>query len=106
MRSLAFAVTALVAYRLYKRSEPDLLVRGARELLAKKDYAGAILDARRALQINPASADACRIIASILEGIGNTEAIDWRRRVLRWRFNCGELYLVGLGVSGGPPGRS
>jgi tetratricopeptide (TPR) repeat protein len=80
---LAFAVTALLAYRLYKRSEPDLLVRGARELLAKKDYTGAILDARRALQINPASADACRIIASILESIGNAEAIDWRRRVLR-----------------------
>jgi tetratricopeptide (TPR) repeat protein len=80
---LAFAVTAVLAYRLYKRSEPDLLVRGAHELLAKKDYAGAILDARRALQINPASADACRIIASILESIGNTDAIDWRRRVLR-----------------------
>jgi predicted Zn-dependent protease len=80
---LAFAGTALLAYRLYKRSEPDLLVRGARELLAKNDYGGAILDARRALQINPANADACRIIASILEGIGNTEAIEWRRRVLR-----------------------
>jgi tetratricopeptide (TPR) repeat protein len=76
-------VTTLLAYRLYKRSEPDLLARGARELLAKKDYAGAILDARRSLQINPANPDACRIIASILESLGNTEAIDWRRRVLR-----------------------
>jgi predicted Zn-dependent protease len=80
---LGFGLAAFGAFHAYRHWEPNFLLREAHEFLVKKDYPSAALVVRRVLQINPANVDACRIVAGILESKGDSEAIQWRRRIVQ-----------------------
>lgn len=80
---LSLGLLAFGLVRLYRNWEPRFLMGAAHEFLEKRDYSSAALVARRALQLNPANVDACRIVAGILESKGEPEAIRWRRRVVQ-----------------------
>jgi Flp pilus assembly protein TadD/DNA-directed RNA polymerase subunit RPC12/RpoP len=65
----------------YDRWSGERAVRRAAEALVAGDVQHAILDARRALELNPFNAEANRIIAQALESAGSPEAQQWRRRL-------------------------
>lgn len=67
--------------RAFELRSGDKAVRRAREFLAKGDIQHAVLDARRALELDPKDAEANRIIAQALESASAPEAQEWRRRL-------------------------
>ena len=79
---LLVSVLGVVGYRQYRAWQQRRLVAEANALVIQGDYRRASLDARRLLQINPDSAEACRILARIAEKSGSRAALDWRRRVM------------------------
>lgn len=79
---LLLAVGGTFGYRSYRNWQQRRLVAEANALVNEGDYKHASLDARRLLQINPKSAEACRILARISEKAGLRSALDWRRRVM------------------------
>ena len=58
------------------------LIRRAAGYLSGGDTKIASLNARRALQLNPDSAEAVRMLAEIAEKAGDGSELNWRRRVL------------------------
>ncbi len=75
------AVLAVAGSWAYRRWEPARLAGQARALLGKGDIPGALLTARRALQINPTSEPASRVMAEVTEKIQVPSMLDWRQRV-------------------------
>ena len=59
----------------------DMHARRAVHNFENKDYAHAILDARRALDFDPLDVESNRIIAKSYEAQGSLEAIGWRMRL-------------------------
>lgn len=76
------SVGGTVAYKQFRAWQQRRLIAEANALVNEGDYRRASLDARRLLQINPESAEACRIMARIMEKAGSRSALDWRRRVM------------------------
>jgi cytochrome c-type biogenesis protein CcmH/NrfG len=76
------SVGGVVGYKQFRAWQQRRLVAEANALVNQGDYRRASLDARRLLQINPDSADACRILARLGEIAGSRSALDWRRRVM------------------------
>lgn len=76
------SVGTVFAYRQYRNWQQRRLVAEANALVNEGDYKRASLDARRLLQINPDSADGCRIMARLSEKAGLRSALEWRRRVM------------------------
>jgi tetratricopeptide (TPR) repeat protein len=66
----------------YERWEEGHQVRRAAAFLSGGDGKSAALSARRALQLNPNSAPAMRIMAQIAEGARDRAALGWRRKVM------------------------
>ena len=93
IRLMLFALAGLVLFvalswggvRFYKHWQEGHLVRRAAAIMGGGDLKSASLDARRALQINPQSAAAMRIIAEIAERTNDRTALDWRRKI--WELN-------------------
>ncbi len=79
---LVVAVGGVVGYKQFRAWQQRRLIAEANALLNEGDYRRASLDARRLLQINPNSAEACRILARLGEKAGTRTALDWRRRVM------------------------
>lgn len=72
----------IVGHREFRKWQQRRLLAEANALVEHGDYKRAGLGARRVLQINPDSADACRILARIAEKAGLRSALEWRRRVM------------------------
>jgi cytochrome c-type biogenesis protein CcmH/NrfG len=79
---LLVSVGGVVGFRQFRAWQERRLIAEANALVNEADYRRASLDARRILQINPESAEACRILARIYEKTGTRAALDWRRRVM------------------------
>lgn len=79
---LVVSVGGVVGYKQYRAWQQRRLVATANALVSQGDYRRASLDARRLLQINPESAEACRILARLGEIAGSRSALEWRRRVM------------------------
>ena len=79
---VVLSVGGVVAYKQFRAWQQRRLVAEANALVNQGDYRRAGLDARRLLQINPESAEACRILARIMEKAGSRSSLDWRRRVM------------------------
>ena len=69
-------------HRLYVRWQEHKLMRQAHVAFDKNDLRWATMAAQRAYAVEPKSADACRMLATLAERQNNPEAIDWRRRVV------------------------
>ena len=79
---LLVSVGGVVGYKQVRAWQQRRLIAEANALVNQGDYRRASLDARRLLQINPESAEACRIMARIMEKAGSRSSLDWRRRVM------------------------
>jgi len=79
---LVLSVGGVVGFQQFRAWQQRRLVAEANALVNQGDYRRASLDARRILQINPESAEACRILARIFEKTGSRSALEWRRRVM------------------------
>jgi cytochrome c-type biogenesis protein CcmH/NrfG len=77
-----FSVGGVVGYKQFRAWQQRRLIAEANALVIQGDYRRASLDARRLLQINPESAEACRILARLAEIAGSRSALEWRRRVM------------------------
>jgi cytochrome c-type biogenesis protein CcmH/NrfG len=76
------SVGGVVGFGQFRAWQQRRLIAEANALVNEGDYRRASLDARRLMQINPKSAEACRILARISEKTGSRSALDWRRRVM------------------------
>lgn len=76
------ALLAYGGYRLYRKVQPARLAAKAREHFEKKDYRGASLAARSALEINPFNIEAIDVMAGIAEAINSPYSLVWRRRLV------------------------
>ncbi|HEX8280184.1 MAG TPA: hypothetical protein VF551_02305, partial [Chthoniobacterales bacterium] len=72
----------IFAHSSYRAWQERRLVAQANALVNEGNLKRASLDARRLLQINPDSAEGCRIMARISERGGARAAVEWRRRVV------------------------
>jgi len=79
---LLVSIGGAVGYRQFRAWQQRRLIAEANALVEQGDYRRASLDARRLLQINPESAEACRILARLSEKAGSRTALEWRRRVM------------------------
>ena len=88
-RTLWIAVFLLAGYlvlgkrvmRRYDRWDAKRSVERAKVYFENRDYKHAMLDARRALDVNPADVEATRILAKSVEAVGAPGAVQWRNRL-------------------------
>ena len=81
---IAFVVlVAWGGWHGYQRWEENHQVQQAASFIEKSDYKSAALNARRALQLNPNSSGAMRVMAQLAEKAHDRVAIDWRRKVVQ-----------------------
>jgi cytochrome c-type biogenesis protein CcmH/NrfG len=79
---LVLVVGSTIGYKQFRAWQQRRLIAEANALVNEGDMKRASLDARRLLQINPKSAEACRIMARIAEKAGLRASLEWRRRVM------------------------
>jgi cytochrome c-type biogenesis protein CcmH/NrfG len=79
---LVVSIGSVVGFKQFRAWQQRRLIAEANALVVQGDYRRASLDARRLLQINPESAQACRILAVVFEKTGSRFALDWRRRLM------------------------
>ena len=79
---MLLSVGGVFGFKQFRAWQQRRLVAEGNALVNEGDYRRASLDARRILQINPNSVEACRIMAAISEKTGLRAALDWRRRVM------------------------
>jgi cytochrome c-type biogenesis protein CcmH/NrfG len=79
---LLVSIGGVVGYKQFRAWQQRRLIAEANALVTQGDYRRASLDARRLLQINPESAEACRIMARLAEKAGSRTSLEWRRRVM------------------------
>lgn len=72
----------ILGHRSFRNWQQRRLVAQANAFVNEGDYKHASLNARRLLQINPESVEACRIMARLAEKAGSRSALEWRRRVM------------------------
>ena len=72
----------ILGHRSFRNWQQRRLVAQGNAFLNEGDYKHASLNARRLLQINPESVEACRIMARLAEKAGLRSALEWRRRVM------------------------
>jgi tetratricopeptide (TPR) repeat protein len=80
-----FIALAVAGVHFFHRWQERHLVRVSAAYLSGGDMKAAALTARRALQMNPANADAARLIAQIADRAGDRAAVDWWRKVVDLR---------------------
>jgi len=64
--------------KAYKRLTERRLIAQANQYLEKKDFKNAVLCVQRAIQLNPVSGKAGRVMADTLEAVGMPAALSWR----------------------------
>src|SRR5437899_1571896 len=74
-------VSWFIARPAYRRHQQTRAIAQAKKFIAEKDFRNASLSARRALAINPANLEACRIMALLAEIAGAPEALAWCQRI-------------------------
>ncbi|MEY2575764.1 MAG: hypothetical protein QOF80_1251 [Verrucomicrobiota bacterium] len=79
---LLISVGSVFGFKQFRAWQQRRLVAEGNALVNEGDLRRASLDARRILQINPDSVEACRIMAAVSEKTGVRAALDWRRRVM------------------------
>lgn len=79
---LLVSIGGVFGFRQFRNWQQRRLIAEANALVNEGDFKRASLDARRLFQINPNSAEACRILARVGEKAGLRSALDWRRRVM------------------------
>ncbi len=79
---VVLSVGGAAGYKQFRAWQQRRLIAEANALINQGDYRRASLDARRLLQINPESAEACRILGRLGEITGSRSALEWRRRVM------------------------
>ncbi|MEY2497382.1 MAG: hypothetical protein QOD12_938 [Verrucomicrobiota bacterium] len=72
----------ILGHRQFRNWQQRRLIAQANAFVNQGDYKHASLNARRLLQINPESAEACRIMARLAEKGGLRAALEWRRRLM------------------------
>jgi len=85
--SVLFIALGVVGVHFFHRWQERHLVRVSAAYLSGGDVKAATLTARRAFQMNPANADAARLIAQIADRAGDRAAVDWWRKVVDLRPN-------------------
>ena len=75
-------VLGYVGLNVFHRWQERHLIRRAAAHLSGGDTKAAALSARRAFQMNPANADAARLLAQIADRAGDRTALDWWRKVI------------------------
>jgi tetratricopeptide (TPR) repeat protein len=75
-------VLAYAGIHFFHRWQQRHLVRRAEAYLSGGDVKAAALSARRAFQMNPANANAARVLAQIADRAGDRTAPDWWRKVI------------------------
>jgi tetratricopeptide (TPR) repeat protein len=81
--ALVMAVVAAAGWfgrKSYKHVTERRLVAEANQFLKANDFKNAELCLRRALQINPLSLPATKLVADMLESVGVPSALEWRVR--------------------------
>src|ERR1051325_9620062 len=66
-----------LARPFYSKWKQQRFLSQAQSAWAKHDFQNAIFNARKILEINPASADACRLMAQILEQAGSPQTLAY-----------------------------
>lgn len=79
---LVLVVGSTIGYKQFRAWQQRRLIAEGNALVNEGNFKRASLDARRLLQINPKSAEACRIMARIAEKAGLRASLEWRRRVM------------------------
>lgn len=72
----------ILGHRSFRNWQQRRLIAQANALVNEGDLKRASLDARRVLQINPDSVEACRVLARLGQRAGLRAELDWRRRVM------------------------
>ena len=75
-------VLVYAGVHFFHRWQERHLIRRAAAYLSGGDVKAAALSARRAVQMNPANADAARAMAQIADRAGDRAALEWWRKVL------------------------
>ena len=78
---ITVVVLSVGGWKGYKVWQVNSLIRQARTHFEKNDYQSALIAGRRAIELNPSSKDATRVVADIVDRVGIAEAVHWRRRV-------------------------
>jgi hypothetical protein len=81
---LVFGLAGLWFYArpAYKHHRETRALEQAKSFLSQGDYRSASLSARQALQVNPRSMEACRMLAEVAERSRSPDALDLRRRIV------------------------
>ena len=94
MTFIAAAFLAPVALERRRAASATGATGRAAALFAKNDFAGALAEARRALDLDNGAVEAMRIIAKTMESLGDPEALEWRRRIAAIRPGDAENLLA------------
>ncbi|MCX6895118.1 MAG: hypothetical protein NTZ16_06400 [Verrucomicrobia bacterium] len=81
------AVGAYLGLPVYREWKQKRFQTQAREFMAKEDYRNAALSARQALNLNPSSVEAARIMAQVTEKFHSPLALAWWQKVLNLEPN-------------------
>src|SRR5450432_3513823 len=92
--AVLLAIGLALGFRYYPQFKQKRLIRNARQYFDKKEYTLAVLTARRAVQVNPRSIEASRMMADFADLAKSSEAIYWRRRVTQLEPNVLDNYLA------------
>ena len=79
---VVLAVGAYLGLPVYRAWKQKRFQAQAREFMAKEDYRNAALSARQALNMNPSSVEAARIMAKVTEKFHSPLALAWWQKVL------------------------
>jgi len=80
--SILVIVLGYVGFNAFHHWQERHLIRRAAAYLGGGDTKAAALSARRAFQMNPANADAARLLAQIADRAGDRNSLDWWRKVV------------------------
>lgn len=67
----------------FQRLQERRLLKQSHASFEKHDDRWALIAAQRVFELNPNNADACRMIANVIERQNQAVAIDWRKQVVR-----------------------
>lgn len=90
----------VIGHRSFRKWQERRLIAQANALVREGDLKRASLDARRILQINPESAEGCRIMARVAERANSPAAVQlWRRAADLSKGNSADLLALAKAAS-------
>lgn len=91
---ILLVVGGIFGHRSFRRWQERRLVAQANALVNEGDLKRASLDGRRIMQINPDSAEGCRVMARIAERAASAAAVEWRRRAADLTGSAADLLAL------------